>query len=233
MNIKLSMYLVVSAAILPLSSFASIITVSVPGAADIYLAGQPSGSIVGGDTAPANSPVSVSGLSFIAGNSITFSTTGSTDGTICVVGNPDGCSSFSTGPANGISTYSGPFNALIGLFTNNTVPSGAAPAGLPQNTSFSSVSPLLNQVFFIGDGLTGTGTGSTQTFVIPTGATRLFLADSDITGGNFNNGGSFSARVNDNVVGSSTPEPATFLLMIPVCLAFMFLRKRFFTSAAI
>jgi hypothetical protein len=34
---------------------------------------------------------------------------------------------------------------------------------------------VLNQVFFIGDGLTGTGSGSRQTFNVPADATELWL----------------------------------------------------------
>jgi hypothetical protein len=35
--------------------------------------------------------------------------------------------------------------------------------------------PKIGQVFFIGDGLTGTGTGSIQTFFVPSTATHLYL----------------------------------------------------------
>jgi hypothetical protein len=38
-------------------------------------------------------------------------------------------------------------------------------------------------VFFIGDGLTGTGKGNVQKFAVPRGATRLFLGIAD--GGSF------------------------------------------------
>ncbi|BAP88081.1 uncharacterized protein E1O_09500 [Burkholderiales bacterium GJ-E10] len=68
---------------------------------------------------------------------------------------------------------------MLGVFVGAGGPSGAAPAALsfssPTAIGFSSLSPLLDQTFFIGDGLTGNGTGSTQTFDVPTGATDLFL----------------------------------------------------------
>ncbi|HEY3242752.1 MAG TPA: hypothetical protein VGM03_05305 [Phycisphaerae bacterium] len=41
------------------------------------------------------------------------------------------------------------------------------------------VMPGLRQPFFIGDGLTGTGSGAVQQFLVPDGATRLFLGTID------------------------------------------------------
>ena len=51
-------------------------------------------------------------------------------------------------------------------------------------TSFASLSPLIDQVFFIGDGLTGDGSGSVQQFIVPTGATALYLGITDAPGYN-------------------------------------------------
>jgi hypothetical protein len=80
-------------------------------------------------------------------------------------------------------------NALVGVFLGDSEPSGTPPAGLrfyqTQNaqgvtrTDFTSLSPAIGQVFFIGDGLTGTGTGAVQAFQVPPGATRLFLGQAD------------------------------------------------------
>jgi hypothetical protein len=56
------------------------------------------------------------------------------------------------------------------------------------------VSPGVQQVFFIGDGLTGTGSGTTQQFVVPPGATRLFLGTMDAYEWN-NNAGSFGVTL--------------------------------------
>jgi len=47
--------------------------------------------------------------------------------------------------------------------------------GSPLGTAFANLSPLLNQTFFVGDGLTGTGTGAAQAFTVPDGATHLYL----------------------------------------------------------
>ncbi len=115
---------------------------------------------------------------------------------------------------------------LVGVAIGPTEPSGAPPARLeygpsPLDYSQSSYSPLLGQVFFIGDGLTGTGSGSQQTFVLPTGATRLYLgfADAFDFGDSAAPLGNLPGYYNDNVgrlLGDVTfnstvviPEPST------------------------
>ena len=75
------------------------------------------------------------------------------------------------------------------------------------------LSPALKQVFFIGDGLTGTGTGTTQTFVVPAGATRLFLGVSDGVGW-FNNSGAFNATVSISAA-PAPPPPAAAAIPVP------------------
>jgi hypothetical protein len=108
---------------------------------------------------------------------------------------------------------------LAGVFLDATVPAGAAPARLDFSsaalgTGFTSLSPILNQTFFIGDGLTATGSGVPQEFFVPDSATRLFLGFID--GADFqgdptfysNNDGSFVATF------SAVPEPATLVLGI-------------------
>lgn len=107
---------------------------------------------------------------------------------------------------------------LVGVFLGPGVPAGAAPATLSY-TALSSqgnqFSPLLNQVFFIGDGLTGTGTGAIQDFFVPVGATRLFLGFADAAGfinpaGHYeDNSGSLTA----SFLITGAPEPGTMLLM--------------------
>ena len=69
-----------------------------------------------------------------------------------------------------------------------------------------TLSPGLRQAFFIGDGRTGTGSGSVQQFVVPAGATRLLLASSDGIGANYNNFGSFSVVVSDGVAAAGTAD---------------------------
>jgi hypothetical protein len=52
----------------------------------------------------------------------------------------------------------------------------------PLGTSFLSLSPQIGQLFFVGDGLTGTGSGSVQQFLVPPTATRLYLGFADAVG---------------------------------------------------
>jgi hypothetical protein len=104
------------------------------------------------------------------------------------------------------------FDGLAGVFVGPGVPSGPLPAQL-SGTSFSSISPGLNQIFFIGDGLTGTGTGDTQEFFVPTGATRLFLGIVD-DGGFFDNSGLITVDITQNALTAAVPEPSTWAMMI-------------------
>ena len=182
-------------------ALAQSVTVTVPGISNPYLSGMPGGSTCcSGDAAPAQSPVQVTGLVLAPGTVLTFTATGGIDfgGSPPSVG-PDGSFLFTTPSTNGISGATWPANSLVGVFLDNSQPdSTAAPPDLDfgsgAGTSFATLSPALKQVFFIGDGRTGTGSGATQTFVIPAGATRLFVGASDGFGW-FNNSGSFSVTV--------------------------------------
>jgi hypothetical protein len=85
-----------------------------------------------------------------------------------------------------LSRYYGPYNTLLGVFLAGDPPAQPAsqPAGLDFTTSapgtgFSYLSPAIGQVFFIGDGLTGSGSGTPQRFKVPVGATALYLGGAD------------------------------------------------------
>jgi hypothetical protein len=75
--------------------------------------------------------------------------------------------------------------AMVGVFLEDSLPILApppltffrgTPAGDGQiDTSFRTLKPLIGQVFFIGDGLTGTGAGARQIFEVPPTATQLYL----------------------------------------------------------
>ena len=220
------------------SSRAASTTFTAFGTSDPFLSGMPSGSTCcGGDSAPAESPVLVTGLGLTPGTALTFThVTGSTSyvgGT--PTDTPDGSAFYGSGPANGIGSYNAPIDALVGVFLDNSQPdSSAAPAGLDFatiGTNFTSLSPLLKQVFFIGDGLTGAGSGSQQTFIIPTGATRLFLGTVDGFGW-YNNSGSITGTIN-SAGTSGVPEPQSyFMILAGICvlISAMFFKSRRATS---
>ena len=202
---------------------ASATTVAVQATDDIWLAGQPAGASASGyfgtDTVPANAPV---GISVVGGGALTFSVTGSSsvDGS-CFAGADGGCypdqSGFSPPPASGL--YNGPASALVGMFLTGATPTIAGgPAGLnyqaPGNFSLSSYTPSLGEIFFIGDGLTGTGSGTIQQFIAPSGATRLFIATADSIGASTGNVGALSVDFTGGTLLSAAPEPAAWALML-------------------
>lgn len=84
------------------------------------------------------------------------------------------------------------YGALVGMFLEDTLPASAPPplrfyvsnntqGGIA--TNFRVLFPKIGQVFFIGDGLTGTGSGAVQRFMVPPTATHLYLGYVDGSGG--------------------------------------------------
>lgn len=129
-------------------------------------------------------------------------------------GSPD----LSVNSLNGISGILGPHAGfLVGVFENDIEPTDPPPARLDFTligTNFASLAPSLNQVFFIGDGLTGDGAGTAQQFQIPIGATRIFFGIADAPayhgdpGGYNDNTGQFSASF------AIVPEPSSLALIV-------------------
>ena len=199
---------------------ASVVAVTVPGAADPWLAGMPDGSTASlADIAPAQSPAEVFGLNYSAGGVLTFSVTGSVSyfgGT--PTDPPDGEAGNITGhlpgAENGMSNVLAPFNALMGVFLSpgqpNLLPApGTLDFSTPTSRDYLTLSPLLQQVFFIGDGLTSSNI--VQQIAIPAGATRFFLGSMDEWGW-YNNSGAFSVQVTGPALGA-VPEPASLSLL--------------------
>lgn len=94
-------------------------------------------------------------------------------------GNCLGNGSTDIAASGGISGYTDNVQMpLVGVFLTDAEPVDPAPAGANWGTEHNrlSYSPPLRQVFFIGDGVTGT---TPQTFVAPAGATRLFIGYAD------------------------------------------------------
>jgi hypothetical protein len=227
---KVRSLLILAVALGGLPAYADSVVV-VPATSDIWLAGQANGSSVTGyfgtDTAPANSPI---GIAVSGGDTLTFTNVADSAGGVSVDGScfdttPDAGAcypdeiSFSPGSANGISLADLPADALVGVFVAAGGPSGTAPANLNFTgaggigTDFTSLSPELDQLFFIGDGLTGTGSGNIQTFIAPAGAGTLYLAVSDSVGASVGDVGSITADVNDIPAASPVPESGTLSLV--------------------
>lgn len=180
-----------------------------------WLAGMPNGSSVaasGGNTqasvAPAQSPYAVSGLNITPGEHLTIrlsnGTTGWGDGSAGQFG-PDGDTSWivQQAAANGINTTQAPIGSLVGIFLDNRAPNTFA-QGTAGNFStaasrdFTVLNPPLKQVFFIGDGVNSSGV--LQDFVVPTGATRLYLGIMDEKGWWWDNTGTLTTTMlNDTV----------------------------------
>lgn len=121
----------------------------------------------------------------------------------------------------GISSYAGPQGPLVGVFLDNDVPNGVAPAGLDftpggLGTDFLALTPGLGQVFYIGDGKTSGGVF--QSFTAPTGATRLFFAIPDgfgfggAPGAYDDNDGGYRIRIGVNEAPTIPLPPAVWLL---------------------
>jgi hypothetical protein len=187
-----------------------------------------SGVAGGGSTTPPE--VSVLGD---AGQALTFSATGLLEltpgGEPFGFHGPDGgpaAFSMSVSQAAGISGVNSPnVGYLAGVFLNGSEGattglsnSDFSPAGTGED--FASLSPVIDQVFFIGDGLTGTGVGLAQQFFVPTGATILVLGIVDAGGYNgvpgayFDNHGAFAVDVHAPAANGGVPEPASWALMI-------------------
>jgi len=114
---------------------------------------------------------------------------------------------------------------MVGIFLENSLP-GSAPAALQFyvsnssdggiQTDFKTLSPRIGQVFFIGDGLTGTGAGAVQVFAVPATATHLYLGFVDscnntVPGCYSDNSGSLAAifQLNQYVPDWVEPTPSS------------------------
>lgn len=194
-------------------------TYTVSGRHDPWLAGMAAGATASyNDSAPDESPRAITLPAGSAGTYLTFtSVTGSVGNspTSSVGFGGDGRTSeiYSHGadspggptPAaeNGVADIQAPICSLLGLFLNDSAPNtSAAPASKDYSTTASRDATTYNslalkQPFFIGDGLTSSGT--VQQFKVPAGATRLFLGPMD--GHEWsNNKGSFTVTISQSQV---------------------------------
>jgi hypothetical protein len=100
--------------------------------------------------------------------------------------------------ANGIASTTAPLNGLMGIFLDDRQPDAyAAAAELDYNSTssrnFKTSSPKLKQVFFIGDGLDSQN--RLQDFIVPDGATRLYLGVMDENAYWWDNVGSITTTI--------------------------------------
>ena len=167
-------------------------------------------SVAGGDVIRALDPA-VGGVNFFNGLGPPFFGPGG-----------NGVSGSNLGSFGGISGYIGPQGPLVGVFLTDAIPAAGPPPTLDFSagglgTDFASLSPLLGQIFYIGDGKTSGG--DFQTFTAPAGATRLFLGIPDgfgfvgAPGAYDDNDGSYRIRIGVNQV-PVIPEPETYALML-------------------
>jgi hypothetical protein len=204
-----------------------VFSVTIPGTADIFGAGQaqppslkgnPGLGTGGGTLAP--------DVSFVAtrGEVLTVpSVTGAVycDSTMLLTATPNGpCASNSAGTAlDPVGPISGIVDSdsndfLTGVFLSSAQPTGAPPASLDFSSAangagYTMLSPRLGQTFFVGNGRTSSGT--LHQIIVPAGATRLFLGIAD--GSYFegdpgyydDDGGAYQASVD---LGASTAEAA-------------------------
>jgi hypothetical protein len=221
---RAGLFAVGASIILAAAGHAAAATLAVDAQASIFAAGEAAPLVAagGGGVLPPS-------FSFAAGSGLVLTFSSVTGSVSCCSGGgtfngPDG-GPFAGGDTN-VNSASGVSGILhddltmflVGVFTDGTNPTDPAPARLDFTgaTGFTDLSPLLNQSFYIGDGLTGTGSGAAQRFHVPDGATTLFLGFADsfsFTGDpSFygDNVGTLSATF---AVAAQIPEPATLALL--------------------
>jgi hypothetical protein len=223
-----------AAMLLPAALAAQAVTVAdqvIPATADIFAAGLNTVPpfVAGGGTLPA-------GVSFTAqpNRVLTFS---SVAGLVaCWVGpvdtGPDGLAGPTCAGGTNINGYGGLSGIaasdraffLVGVFLGPDAPTPPAPPTLHFGpgvgeipVDFATLAPQIAQLFFVGDGLTGTGVGAAQQFLVPSAATRLYLGFEDAAffagdpGYYFDNHGALTASY--EISAGTIPEPTTVALV--------------------
>jgi hypothetical protein len=156
------------------------------------------------DRAPDQSPVLMSGVKLKAGMLLSFDSVvgaannggGSTSTMFTPDGNTGNIVHNYVGAEHGKSDVYAPINAVMGVFLTDAIPTGYAPPTLDFTTTasrnFTTLTPQLRQMFFIGDGRNAAG--DIQKFTVPAGATRLYVGTMDGYEWN-NNSGKFTVTI--------------------------------------
>ncbi len=201
-------------------AFAQItVNVRVPGYANPWLAGMPNGTVAwAGDSAPSESPIQVPGIPVNPGDIVTFAATGSVDAGGGIPHDPpDGdalrVGTHQAGPEFDNSNIIAPMNSLLGVFLGPFQPNQLPrPTSLDFSTrddrDYGSIAPDAQQVFFIGSGVTQSGT--LRQVVVPDGATRLLLGTMDEWGWRGNTG-SFAVEVTES---QGSPQDTGFFIRL-------------------
>lgn len=187
----------------------------VPSRSQLMLAGAPDGFSWGdrNDVSPLHSPPFVA---VTAGQTIQIRSSGTInminganyafgpEGWLYTNGNGHGVTGW-----RGISGYRGYVASLIGVFTGNALNANATPVSLDFTgagfRALQTVRPLLQQQFLIGSGLTPDG--DSKAFVVPAGATRLYLG---IAGTTALSNGEFYVTVNPDLASAPKISPGGF-----------------------
>ncbi len=169
-------------------------TFVVSGRARPWLAGMPLN---------AQSPTEVTGVELNSGDTLIFQATGLVShGGGTFPSGPEGvvgdAHAITGGAQNGISDIVAPYNALLGVFLGPADPTMSPPPArllfgwTSTNRQYTTLSPLLKQVFYIGSG--SRSNGAFRQINVPPGATRLFVGTMDTEGWS-DNSGSFEVCV--------------------------------------
>lgn len=160
------------------------------------------------------SPLPINNLPLVPGEALYFDEIAGTtqhdpnlpfyspDGQTGEDGTPRDIGTNTAGAEHGISNLRAPINALVGVFLGPDQPDRTAPPAMLDYSSYESrhqptYTPQLKQLFFIGDGMAKDAQGQNtirQSFIVPEGATRLYLATWDFYEWN-NNGGEREIRI--------------------------------------
>ena len=127
------------------------------------------------------------------------------------------------------------------MFLDASIANGVAPASLDftptgLGTDFTTLSPVLGQVFYIGDGVTSGNVF--QEFTAPAGATRLALGIPDgfgfdgPPGAYDDNDGAYIVRVAVNEIPTVPSGGTTLAMLVMSLVGLSTLRRRFVEKGA-
>jgi len=159
-------------------------TVAIDARSDVYSAGASNAESTRGGVMPSTITLAPGGgiVTFpkVVGKAACDANAGTdADGGSCAGGNTD---LYNAGPLSGIKHHQRSM-FLVGVFLGPKLPKKAPPvldfSDDALGTKFEKLEPQLGQVFYIGDGHPAAPTGPTHDFVVPKGATRLFLGYAD------------------------------------------------------